>query len=333
MPLVLLITCLFGKCNRLAIFFIAAIVNIVYSVYKVYILLLGGSNMKNIVAFKNVTKSFNGFAIKNMNLTIKKGEITGFIGANGAGKSTTIKLIMNLLQPDTGEVTVFGQQYAHHEKAIKERIGFVYDNNIFYKDLHIKDIRRIVAPAYQSWDNELFNQYIKLFELPTNKAVQTFSKGMQMKVSLAMALSHKAEFILMDEPTAGLDPVFRRELLDILQEIVSDGERSIFFSTHITSDLERIADRVAFIQKGELLFTDTKENIMQNYALVKGATSLLHDEVNACLISIRQQGNHFEALTNRTDQLAQLLGHQVQLEKVSLEDIIFYAKGGKALYV
>lgn len=207
--------------------------------------------MKNIVEFKNVTKCFKDFSLENINLQIKQGYVTGFVGANGAGKSTTMKLMMNLLQADTGEVKIFGMDYAGNEKEIKERMGFVYDSNVFYESLNLKDIRRIIAPAYKNWDDKTFYNYIKIFELPLNKAIKTFSKGMQMKASLAMALSHDAEFIMMDEPTAGLDPVFRRELLDILQEIMEDGRRTLFFSTHITSDLERIADYITFIQKGK----------------------------------------------------------------------------------
>ena len=210
--------------------------------------------MENVVELKNVTKKFKDFSVKNIDLQVKQGFVTGFIGANGAGKSTTIKMMMNLLRPDVGEIKLFGLDYKKHEKAIKERIGFVYDGNVFFEGLNLKDIKRIVAPAYKHWDDTLFYQYIEKFELPLNKAIKTFSKGMQMKASLAIALSHHAELIIMDEPTAGLDPIFRRELLDLLQELMIDGNRTIFFSTHITTDLDRIADYIAFIQSGELVF-------------------------------------------------------------------------------
>ena len=185
--------------------------------------------MANVVEFKNVTKNFKDFSLKSINLEIKQGKVTGFVGANGAGKSTTMKLMMNLLQADEGQINVFGKQFSKNEKEIKERIGFVYDSNIFYESLNLKDIRKIIAPAYTNWSDKQFYNYIEKFELPLNKAIKTFSKGMQMKTSLALALSHDAEFIMMDEPTAGLDPVFRRELLDILNELVADGNRTLFF--------------------------------------------------------------------------------------------------------
>src|SRR5699024_11153636 len=205
--------------------------------------------VKNVVEMKNISKHFKGFSLKNVDLQVKKGFITGFIGGNGAGKSTTIKLMLNLLRPDAGEVEVFGMDYRTNEKAIKQRIGFVHDSNLFYKGLNLKDIRRIVAPAYKRWDDKLFYRYIDRFELPLNKSLKTFSKGMKVKASLAVALSHEAELIIMDEPTSGLDPIFRRELMDLLQELMTDEEKSIFFSTHNTSDLERISDYVAFIHK------------------------------------------------------------------------------------
>ncbi|GEN87808.1 MULTISPECIES: ABC transporter ATP-binding protein [Oceanobacillus] len=285
--------------------------------------------MKNIVEFKNVTKCFKDFSLENINLQIKQGYVTGFVGANGAGKSTTMKLMMNLLQADTGEVKIFGMDYAGNEKEIKERMGFVYDSNVFYESLNLKDIRRIIAPAYKNWDDKTFYNYIKIFELPLNKAIKTFSKGMQMKASLAMALSHDAEFIMMDEPTAGLDPVFRRELLDILQEIMEDGRRTLFFSTHITSDLERIADYITFIQKGKILFNDSMQNVQDRYALVKGSIDLLNQDTEKLFIKTERSSYGFQALTNDAAEVKILLGDRVVVEEATLEDIMFYAKGAK----
>ncbi|WP_368654930.1 ABC transporter ATP-binding protein [Ornithinibacillus sp. 4-3] len=289
--------------------------------------------MSNIIEFKNVTKRFKDFSIENINLQIKQGYVTGFIGANGAGKSTTMKLMMNLLQPDVGEISVFGLDYAKHEKEIKERMGFVYDSNVFYENLNLKDIRKIVAPSYKKWSDKQFYDYIKQFELPLNKAIKTFSKGMQMKASLAMALSHDAEFIMMDEPTAGLDPVFRRELLDILQDIMKDGRRTLFFSTHVTSDIERIADYIAFIQKGKILFNDSIDDVQERYALVKGSTTLLNRDIEKSFIKIERSSSEFQALTNDATRVRVLLGDQVDIERASLEDIMFYAKGADHQHV
>ncbi|WP_193064041.1 ABC transporter ATP-binding protein [Oceanobacillus oncorhynchi] len=289
--------------------------------------------MKNVVEFKGVTKHFKDFSLEDVHLQIRQGCVTGFIGANGAGKSTTMKLMMNLLKADAGDINVFGLDYASNEKEIKERMGFVYDSNVFYESLNLKGIRRIVAPAYKNWNDKQFFDYIKKFELPLNKGMKTFSKGMQMKASLAMALSHDAEFIMMDEPTAGLDPVFRRELLDILQEIMEDGRRTLFFSTHITSDLERIADYITFIQKGKILFNDSIEDVQNRYALVKGSMDVINRDVEKMFIKIERSSYGFTALTNDVAGVKAVLGDRVAMEPATLEDIMFYAKGAEKQYV
>lgn len=284
--------------------------------------------MENVVELKNVTKKFKGFSVENIDLQVKQGFVTGFIGANGAGKSTTIKMMMNLLKPDAGEVKLFGLDYKTHEKAIKERIGFVYDGNVFFEGLNLKDIKRIVAPAYKHWDDKIFLKYIEQFELPLNKAIKTFSKGMQMKASLAIALSHHAELIIMDEPTAGLDPIFRRELLVLLQELMLDGNRTIFFSTHITTDLDRIADYIALIQRGQLVFNKSIHEVAESYALVKGGTDLLDRDTEKDFVHIHRASTGFEALTDNIKTVKNTFGDKVVIERASLEDIMYYLKGG-----
>lgn len=286
--------------------------------------------MEPVIEFTKVSKRFKGFAIDDLSLHVNKGFVTGFIGANGAGKSTTIKLMMNLLRPDAGEVRVFGLDYATHEKAIKERIGFVYDGNVFYEGLNLKDIQRIVGPAYKRWDDRLFLKYADQFELPLNKPVKTFSKGMQMKASLALALSHDAELIVMDEPTAGLDPIFRRELLDLLQEIMLDGKRTIFFSTHITSDLDRIADYIAFIKEGKLMFNQSIHEVSENYGVVKGAIDLLDRDTEKMLIHVNRTAVGFEALTADAKKTKKIFGEAALIEEASLEDIMYFTKRSEA---
>lgn len=284
--------------------------------------------MENVVELKTVTKQFKGFSVEDIDLEVKQGFVTGFIGANGAGKSTTIKMIMNLLKPDSGEVKLFGLDYKTHEKEIKERIGFVYDGNVFYEGLNLKDIKRIVAPAYKRWDDRLFKQYVEQFELPLHKAIKTFSKGMQMKASLAIALSHHAELIIMDEPTAGLDPIFRRELLALLQELMIDDHRTIFFSTHITTDLDRIADYIAFIQDGKMVFNQSIHDVAENYALVKGGIDLLDRDTEKAFVHIHRASTGFEALTDNVKAVEDIFGNTVVVEQASLEDIMYYMKGG-----
>lgn len=285
--------------------------------------------MHNIIELRNINKTFKGFQLDNLSMDVKQGLVTGFIGANGAGKSTTIKIIMNLLKPDNGEVKIFGLDYKHHEKAIKERIGFVFDDNVFYEQVTLSEMKRIIAPAYKQWDEKKFNYYIEKFELPLKKKMKTFSKGMKMKASLAFALSHHAELIIMDEPTSGLDPVFRRELLELLHDLMVSGDKTIFFSTHITTDLDRLADYISFIQGGKLVFTKEFYKIEEEYAIVKGPTELLDADTEKEFIAIRKANTGFEALTSNIQSVKGVFGKEVIIDKPSLEDIMYYTKRGE----
>lgn len=284
--------------------------------------------MESVIELQHIQKSFKGFQIKDLSINVKKGFVTGFIGGNGAGKSTTIKMIMNLLQQDSGTISIFGKSYKKHEKEIKERIGFVYDENIFYENITLKDMKRIIKPAYKNWDDKAFHYYIDQFELPLNKTMKTFSKGMKMKASLAIALAHHAELIIMDEPTSGLDPIFRRELLNILHELMQDEEKTIFFSTHITTDLDRIADYITFIHQGEHIFTKEFYKIEEDYAVVKGTLDLLDRETEQEFVSIRKTNSGFEALANHKHRIKTIFGDTVVVEKPTLEDIMYYTKKG-----
>lgn len=284
--------------------------------------------MESVIELQHIQKSFKGFQIKDLSINVKKGFVTGFIGGNGAGKSTTIKMIMNLLQQDSGTISIFGKSYKKHEKEIKERIGFVYDENIFYENITLKDMKRIIKPAYKNWDDKAFQYYIDQFELPLNKNMKTFSKGMKMKASLAIALAHHAELIIMDEPTSGLDPIFRRELLNILHELMQDEEKTIFFSTHITTDLDRIADYITFIHQGEHIFTKEFYKIEEDYAVVKGTLDLLDRETEQEFVSIRKTNSGFEGLANHKHRIKTIFGDTVVVEKPTLEDIMYYTKKG-----
>ncbi|WP_068673670.1 ABC transporter ATP-binding protein [Oceanobacillus sp. Castelsardo] len=289
--------------------------------------------MENVIELQHVHKSFDGFQLNNLSMTIKKGFVTGFIGGNGAGKSTTIKLMMNLLQPDRGTISIFGLNYKDHEKEIKQRIGFVFDENIFYENVTLAEMKKIIKPAYVNWDDNLFHYYVKTFELPLNKKIKSFSKGMMMKASLTIALSHHAELIIMDEPTSGLDPSFRRELLDILHNLMQDGEKTIFFSTHLTTDLDRIADYITFIHKGKHIFTKEIYQIEEEYAIVKGGIELLDKDTEREFISIRKSNHGFEALTANKTRAENIFGGMALIEKPTLEDIMFYTKKGEEHYV
>ncbi len=284
--------------------------------------------MDNILEISGLSKNYNRFSLKNINLSLKKGYIMGFIGPNGAGKSTTIKLIMNLLKRDSGNINIFGLDNIIYEKDVKSRIGFVYDENHFYEELTIEQMKNIIAPFYKNWNENLFRKYIKEFEIQEKKKIKELSKGMKMKFSLAIALSHNAELIIMDEPTAGLDPIFRSELLDILGTIIQDESKSIFFSTHLTTDLEKVADYITFINKGEIIFSESKDKILEDYAIVKGKKELLDRDIRKEFIGLKENSYGFEALTNNINRIRGLLRQNVLIEKPSLEDIMVYTVRG-----
>lgn len=284
--------------------------------------------MNSILEIKDLTKNYKNFTLDKISFTLEKGYIMGFIGPNGAGKSTTIKLIMNLIRKKSGEVKVFGLDNIRNEKEIKQKIGFVYDENYFYEELSLKEMKNILAPFYKNWDNKTFEKYIKDFNLPINKKIKELSKGMKMKYSLAIALSHGAELIIMDEPTSGLDPVFRSEMLDILYSIIQDENKAIFFSTHITTDLEKIADYITFINKGRIVFSSEKDSILEKYSIVKGNAKLLDRDVRKEFIGIRETSLGFEALTNNVQKIKKLFSNNVLIENANLEDIMVYTVRG-----
>lgn len=280
--------------------------------------------MTNILELINVSKTYQDFSLRNINLSLKPGYIMGFIGPNGAGKSTTIKLIVGLIKKDAGEIKIFGMDQSRHELAVKERIGFVYDENFFYEELTIEEMKNMVRAFYSKWDEALFQRYLKEFELPKNRRIKELSKGMKMKFSLAVALSHDADLLIMDEPTSGLDPLVRRELLEILQTFIQNEQKSVFFSTHITSDLEKIADYITIINHGQILLSTTKDELLDEYCLVKGSKELLNEINRKHLVAVKEHRFGFEALARNRRDFNRLYGGSVLIEKPSLEDIMFY---------
>ncbi|MBE6066689.1 MAG: ABC transporter ATP-binding protein [Clostridium lundense] len=280
--------------------------------------------MNNILEVNNLRKEYNDFTLRNISFSLERGYIMGFIGPNGAGKSTTIKLIMNLIKKNTGEIKIFGLDNIAHEKDIKQKIGFVYDENYYYEELTINEMKKIISPFYINWDEKSFQNYIKQFDLNPKKKIKELSKGMKIKFSLAVAISHGAELIIMDEPTSGLDPVFRREILDILYSLIQDENKGIFFSTHITTDLEKVADYITFINKGEIVFSMPKDNILDKYAIVKGSKELLDLDTKKEFLNISENSFGFEALTDNIAKIRSLFKNNVIIERPSLEDIMVH---------
>lgn len=285
--------------------------------------------MENVLEIRNLSKIYPRFELKGVTFQVPAGSIMGLIGPNGAGKTTIIKLIMNLIRRDGGDIRLFGLDNLVREAEVKARTGFVYDTPAFFEDAAIKEIKAAIAPFYEKWNEPLFQELAAEFELPLKLKFRKLSQGMKTKFSLALALSHDADFIIMDEPTAGLDPVFRRELLAKLSGVIQNERKSILFSTHITSDLERIADYITFILNGEIVFSSAKDEILENWGVVKGARELAEGENRRFFegISIREHG--FEAVTSRREEAARHFGGQAVVERASLDDIMtLTARGG-----
>lgn len=278
--------------------------------------------MENILEIRQLNKSYEDFALKDVSFSLPKGYIMGFVGENGSGKTTTIRSILNMAKIDSGKISVFGLDSVTDTIAIKERLGVVFDSLYLAEHLNLKQIEKQLKPFYVNWDSKEFARRIKEFGLPDNKKVGDFSKGMKMKVMIAIALSHKAELIILDEPTSGLDPVARDELLDILAEYIEDENCGVLFSTHITADVERIADYVTILHNGKVWFTGLKDELTENYAIVKGANEDVTAELKSKLIGYHAYRNGFEALI-KTDDLAGIPS-SLEYEKASIDEILVY---------
>ncbi|MBQ3918805.1 MAG: ABC transporter ATP-binding protein, partial [Oscillospiraceae bacterium] len=252
--------------------------------------------MENILEINGLNKRYDDFELKDVTFSLPKGYIMGFVGQNGSGKTTTIRSILNMAKTESGKISVFGLDSVEDSIAIKERIGVVFDSLYLAEHLTAKQIEQQLRPFYKDWSSEEFSRRLKEFELPDNKKVGEFSKGMKMKFMIAIALSHNAELIILDEPTSGLDPVARDELLDILAEYIEDESRGVLFSTHITADVERIADYVTILHNGKVWYTGTKDELTEEYAVLKGGEEDLPAAVKEKLIGFHAYRNGFEAL-------------------------------------
>lgn len=282
----------------------------------------------NAIEIKNVSKKLDEFQVSIDNVEIKKGFITGFIGPNGSGKTTTIKLIMNMLLKDSGVIKIFDKEYEMDDIEIKEIIGYVGDIQGYVNESKLKNIKKGIAPFYKNWDEKLYEKYIKQFVLNENKRYKDLSKGQQKKFDLVMALSHHPKIIVMDEPTANLDPIVRNEFLDILQEHIEKEEATVFYSTHITSDLDKVADYLIFIYNGEVILEGEKDTLIENHRIIRGKKDLLDYETKKALISYSENSFGFDGLTSNVSNAYEIFGEEVVYDKVNLEDLLVYYTRG-----
>jgi len=286
--------------------------------------------MDNAIEITGLRKRYKGFALEDVGFAVPRGYITGLIGPNGAGKTTIIKLIMNLVRREAGEVRVFGLDNVRCEAEIKARVGFVYDVPRYPEDLRLGTIASGLAAFYDKWDEARFRALLEEFKLLPRQVFKKLSHGMKMKFSLALALAHDADLILMDEPTAGLDPVFRFELLDKLRALIQDERKTVLFSSHITTDLERVADFITFIHKGRIVFSAAKDDIMEGWGVVRAKADGLRPEDVPGARGHRRTEHSLEVLTADLAAARSRLETRAVCDKASLEDIMFFVSKGNA---
>ncbi len=274
----------------------------------------------NAVEMRHVEKNYGQFQIRDLNLCLPSGYIMGLIGENGAGKSTTIKMILNLIRMDQGEIRVFGEKTEDSPADSKEEIGIVLDESQFPEGVTVEQVNKIMKNIYKKWDEEEFYRLTDYFSLPRKKKhFKEFSRGMQRKLSIAVAMAHNAKLLILDEPTSGLDPVVRDEILDLFNDFTRDENHSILISSHIVGDLEKLCDYVAFIQKGRLMICEEKDQLLESYGILKCSEEELAELDEQAVAGIRDYGYGVEALVEKC-----WLPEGYQTEAPSLEDIIIF---------
>lgn len=279
---------------------------------------------ENAIELKNVTKKFKGFTLDNISFDLPKGCILGLIGENGAGKSTTIRLIMNSLVKDSGKISVMGLDNDTNDfAALKEDIGVVLDEAYFPIVINVEIVNKMMKSTYQRWNEVVFFEYIHRFDLPLKRQFKDFSRGMKMKLAIAVALSHDPKLLVLDEATSGLDPIVRDEILEIFYDFTRDPEHSILISSHILSDLEKLCDYVAFIHKGKLLFCEGKDELLDRYGIIRCSKRQLEDIPSEAVKGKRINDYGVECLVERNR-----VSSTFDIEKVNIEDIILYMVKG-----
>lgn len=278
------------------------------------------------VNLRNVTKKYPGFILDKVNLSVPTGTVMGLVGENGAGKSTTLHLMLGLIRQDAGSVTLLGKDSAQLDRQIKEQIGVVMDEACFPEGLTARDINKILRSLYKTWDEEKFFSCLKQFSLPEKRIVKAYSRGMKMKLSIAAALSHNTRLLILDEATAGLDPVVRDEILEIFMTFMQEESHTIVMSSHIVSDLERVCDYIAFLHKGKLIFADEKDVLLDRYAILKCPLEQLGKVDQRAVIGRRLNMFGAEALVEKRKMPRDCI-----LDKAGIEEIMrFYSKEEKA---
>jgi len=281
----------------------------------------------NVIEINNLKKSMGDFKLNIEKLEIKEGFVTGIIGTNGAGKTTLMKLIMNILNQEEGSIKIFGEDFNKDKKHIKELIGYLGHDTLYPEDFTLEDIKSTISIFYKNWDEKLFNYYTEEFDLNLNDKYKDLSKGLKVKFELLMILSYHPQLIILDEPTASLDPIFRSEFLQVLQLQMEKDLSTVLYCTHITSDLDKIGDYFVVMDKGEIIFNEDSENIKNNYTIVKGAKELLNEETKKVFQQIVENKFGFRGISNNKKDAQDIFGKEVLYEMPKIEDILIFSKG------
>lgn len=278
----------------------------------------------------NVTKTYDSFQLKDISFTLPEGSIMGLIGENGAGKSTIINCILNLTKRDQGDIKVLGQTAKHLNLKIREDIGVVFDVSDFYDSFNLLQVENILKEIYKQWDSETFKKYKKQFSLPDKKRIKDFSRGMKMKTSIAIALSHRPQLLILDEATSGLDPIMRDEILDVFMEFVQDEHHSILISSHISTDLEKVADYITFVHEGRLILSSSKDELIYQYGIMKCRDNDFNNISKEDIIRYRRQPYETDILVKDRETMARKYPKCIE-DPARLDDIMMlYVKGVEA---
>lgn len=285
--------------------------------------------MNNAIEIKDLSKKYKNFELGSINLNIKSGYIIGLIGENGVGKTTLIKSILNIINTTSGSIKIFNKDLKKYESVIKEDIGVVLDESFFPELLTSDDINNIMKDIYKTWDQDLFYNYLDTFKLPSNKKIKELSKGMKKKLEIIVAISHKPKLLILDEPTSGLDPVVRSEILDLFLDFIKDEEHTILLSTHITSDLEHIADEIIFIKEGKIVLNESKDDLLDNYGILKCDIDSFDKLDKEDIICYKKNKYNYEVLINNRNKMKKKYKDFI-IDKITLDELmILLIKGGK----
>ena len=279
--------------------------------------------INNVIELKNVVKDYGDFKLDHISFAVPEGSVCGFIGQNGAGKTTTINLILDIINRDEGEISLFGKPVDQDHAYVREDVGVVFDEMGFHEFMTAKDINIMMKNIYKNWDEVAFFDYLKRFSLPSKKKCGAFSRGMRMKLQIAAAMSHKAKLLIMDEPTSGLDPIVRNEMIGIFRDFVVEEDHTILLSSHITGDLEKIADEVVFIDGGKIVLSGNKDEILEKHGILKCKKEEASKVSEALIVGVEEEAYSTSILVNDRHAAAKLYPDMV-IEEAALEDIMIY---------